>query len=141
MSTALLLVDQVNEPFERLLVYAWRRHLAAAAARVEALGAHEEDLHTVEVTVGFADIVAFTALSNQLDEDGIGDLVEVFESRCADIVAVHGGRVIKSIGDSVLFVHDDPLSAIDDGGGDHRRGRPATPGCPTCGSGWRPGPW
>lgn len=112
MSTALLLVDQVNEPFERLLVYAWRRHLAAAAARVEALGAHEEDLHTVEVTVGFADIVAFTALSNQLDEDGIGDLVEVFESRCADIVAVHGGRVIKSIGDSVLFVHDDPLSAM-----------------------------
>jgi adenylate cyclase len=111
-AAALLLVDRVNEPFERLLIYAWRRHLAAATARMEALGANEEDLHTVEVTVGFADIVAFTALSNRLDDDGIGDLVEVFESRCADIVAAHGGRVIKSIGDSVLFVHEDALEAV-----------------------------
>ncbi len=111
-AAALMLVDQVNGPFERLLVYAWRRHLAAAAARVESLGNEDEDLHTVDVTVGFADIVSFTALSNQLDEDGIGDLVEVFEARCADVIAAHGGRVIKSIGDSVLFVHDDPLSAV-----------------------------
>lgn len=113
LAAALQLVDQVNEPFERLLVYSWRRHLAAVAARVEALGTHEEDLHTVDQTVGFADIVAFTALSNQLDEDGIGDLVELFESRCADLVAAHGGRAVKSIGDSVLFVHDDPLAALE----------------------------
>ncbi|HQR27211.1 MAG TPA: adenylate/guanylate cyclase domain-containing protein [Nocardioides sp.] len=111
-ATALQMVDQVNEPFERLLVYAWRRHLAAATARVEALGANEEDLHTVELTVGFADIVSFTKLSNELDEDGIGELVEEFESRCADVVAAQGGRVIKSIGDSVLFVHEEPLAAL-----------------------------
>ena len=37
--------------------------------------------------MGFADMVGFTALSNELDEDRIGDLVEVFESRCADVVA------------------------------------------------------
>lgn len=112
LAAALVLVDRVNGPFEQLLIYAWRRHLAAAAARVEVLGSHEDDLHTVDVTVGFADIVAFTALSNQLDEDGIGDLVEVFETRCADIVAAHGGRTIKSIGDSVLFVHEEPLAAL-----------------------------
>ena len=74
-------------PFEQLLVYSWRRHLAAAVARVEALGANDADLHTTEVTVGFADLVRFTALSNELDEDRIGDLVEIFESRCADVVA------------------------------------------------------
>lgn len=113
IETALRLVDAVNEPFEQLLIYAWRRHLAAAASRVEALGANEEDLHTVEVTVGFVDIVAFTALSNELDEDRIGDLVEVFESRCSDVVALHRGRIIKSIGDSVLFVNEDPVLAME----------------------------
>ena len=46
--------------------------------RIEALGANEEDLHTVHLTVGFADIVSFTALSNEISEDRIGDLVEVF---------------------------------------------------------------
>jgi len=113
LGSALRLVESVNGPFESLLIYAWRRHLAAAAARVEALGANEEDLHTTLVTVGFADIVAFTELSNRLEEERLGDLIEVFESRCHDVVSAHGGRVIKSIGDSVLFVHEDVEEALE----------------------------
>ena len=46
-------------------------------------------------------------------EDRIGDLVELFEARCADVVAAQRGRVIKSIGDSVLFVHEDPIAAYE----------------------------
>jgi adenylate cyclase len=110
---ALDLVEALNDPFEQLLVYVWRRHLAAAATRVEALGANEEDLHTTELTVGFADIVSFTALTNQLENDRIGDMVEIFESRCADVVAGQRGRVIKSLGDAVLFVNEDPIRAYD----------------------------
>ena len=68
---------------------------------------------TTAVTVGFADLVRFTALSNELDEDRIGDLVEIFESRCADVVAAQRGRVIKTLGDSVLFVAEDPSRAMD----------------------------
>jgi len=112
-AAALQLLDALNGPFESLLVYVWRRHLAAAVARVEALGADDADLHTTQVTVGFADIVAFTALSNQLDHDRIADLVEIFESRCADVVAGRHGRVIKSLGDAVLFVNEDPIRAYD----------------------------
>lgn len=111
MGSAMRVVEELSTPFEELMIYAWRRHLAAAVARIEALGANEEDLHTVQLTVGFADIVSFTALSNEISEDRIGDLVEVFESRCADVVASQRGRVIKSIGDSVLFVNDDPIRA------------------------------
>lgn len=113
LGSAVRLVQEVNGPFEGLLIYAWRRHLAAAAARIEALGANEEDLHTTALTVGFADIVAFTELSNRLDEDRLGDLIEIFESRCQDVVSAHGGRVIKSIGDSVLFVNEAAEPAID----------------------------
>jgi adenylate cyclase len=65
------------------------------------------------VTVGFADLVRFTALSNQLSEDQIGDVVEIFESRCADVVAARHGRVIKTLGDSVLFVSSDPAEAME----------------------------
>ncbi|WP_372734208.1 adenylate/guanylate cyclase domain-containing protein [Nocardioides sp.] len=110
---AMQMIEGLSKPFEGLLLYAWRRHLAAAVARTAALGSREEDLHTKDLTVGFADIVSFTALSNELSEQRIGDLVELFEARCADVVATHRGRVIKSIGDSVLFVNDDPIRAYD----------------------------
>jgi adenylate cyclase len=113
VGSAMRLVDEFSAPFEELLVYAWRRHLAAAVARLQALSANEEDLHTTQLTVGFADIVSFTALSNELAEERIGDLVELFESRCHDVVSAQHGRVIKSIGDSVLFVNDDPIRAYD----------------------------
>jgi adenylate cyclase len=113
LAIGLRMIEEFSEPFESLLLYVWRRHLAAAVARTEALGAREEDLHTTRLTVGFADIVQFTALSNQLSEERIGDLVELFEARCADVVAAQRGRVIKSIGDSVLFVHEDPIAAYE----------------------------
>src|SRR5262245_57692313 len=106
-STGLNLINQMNEPFEQLLVYVWRRHLAAAVARVEALAADSSDLVTTQMTVGFADIVGFTELTNGLTHSRIGDLVEIFESRCADVVAAQRGRVIKALGDVVMFVNDD----------------------------------
>ena len=113
MGSALRLVDELNPTFEELIIYAWRRHLAAAVTRMEALGAGDEDLHTTHVTVGFADIVHFTALSNKLTQSRIGDLVEIFEARCHDVVSRLGGRVIKSIGDSVLFVSDSAERAFE----------------------------
>jgi adenylate cyclase len=100
-----------NATFEQLMLYVWRRHMGAAVARLEA--ATSGELGTTQLSVGFADIVQFTALSNTLTEQKIGDLVELFESRCADVVAVHRGRVIKSLGDSVLFVNDDAIRAYD----------------------------
>jgi len=113
LGAAISMVEQVNEPFEALLVYAWRRHLAAAVSRVEALGSDDDELKTTDVTVGFADIVQFTALSNEIGEERIGDMVEVFESRCSDVVAAHRGRIIKSLGDSVLFIVEDAVRAYD----------------------------
>lgn len=112
IGSALRLAEQVGVPFEKLLIYSWRRHLAAAVGRIEALGAADEDLHTTQVTVGFADLVSFTALSNEIDEGRLADMVETFESRCADVVAGRHGRVIKTLGDSVLFVSEDPVQGL-----------------------------
>ncbi|MGH1563426.1 adenylate/guanylate cyclase domain-containing protein [Mumia sp. DW29H23] len=105
--------EAMGPVFERLLVYAWRRHLAASATRAEALAADEEDVLRMVVTVGFADLVAFTKLSNGLDDDGLADLVEEFETRCIDVVTEGGGRPIKTLGDSVLYVAETPEVAAD----------------------------
>jgi adenylate cyclase len=113
LTAALGMVDEVGSLFEDLLVYAWRRHMAAAVTRVEALGAADEDLHTVRLTVGFADLVAFTSLSNGLDEGSLGDLVEGFESKAADLIAGMSGRVIKTLGDSVLFVAESATAGVE----------------------------
>ncbi|HZJ04579.1 MAG TPA: adenylate/guanylate cyclase domain-containing protein [Nocardioidaceae bacterium] len=113
IGSALRLAEQVGVPFEQLLLYSWRRHLAAAVGRVESLGAADADLLSTQVTVGFADLVGFTALSNEMDEDRLADMVEIFESRCADLVAAKHGRVIKTLGDSVLFVSEDPTRALE----------------------------
>lgn len=113
LAIGLKMIEEFSVPFESLLVYVWKRHLAAAVARTEALGARDGDVNTSRLSVGFADIVSFTALSNELSQERIGDLVELFEGRCADVVASRRGRVIKSIGDSVLFVHEDPIAAYE----------------------------
>lgn len=103
---------RLGESFEDLLVYAWRRHLAAAIARMEAVRALDDDPHTTDLSVGFADIVGFTALSNEVSRERIGELVEVFEARCGDVIARENGRLIKSMGDAVLYVNDDPMAAF-----------------------------
>ena len=105
-------LDKYGDRLEVVLLYAWRRHLAAAVARIESMRAIDADPHTTDLTAGFADIVSFTALSNELTREKIGDLVEVFEARCGDVIAVNGGRLIKSLGDAVLFVNEDALSAF-----------------------------
>ncbi|MER7499313.1 adenylate/guanylate cyclase domain-containing protein [Nonomuraea pusilla] len=85
----------------RLLVYAWQRQLAAAAGRIA-----DQDMSSVRLSVGFADLVAFTRLSRQITATELARLVDTFEGRSADIVTSSGGRVVKTLGDSVLFVAD-----------------------------------
>ncbi len=94
---------------ERLQNYVWRRHLAAASGRVVA--AAGEASEGVRV-VGFADIVSFTRLSRSLTETELAELLECFESLAADVVATHGGRVIKSLGDALLYVADEPAQGV-----------------------------
>lgn len=106
------LADQYGERFEKLLLYVWRRHLDAAITRIQASRAEHAEVGTTDLTVGFADIVGFTALSNEVTRQRIGELVDIFETRCGDVISREQGRMIKSMGDAVLFVNDDPLAAI-----------------------------
>jgi adenylate cyclase len=109
---ALRLVQTIGPDFEALLTYVWRRHLVAAVTRVESLDG-DADEQVAEATVGFADLVSFSALTNRLDEDDIGQLVEMFEGRSHDVVSLHRGRVVKTLGDSVLFLAPTPAEGVE----------------------------
>ncbi|MGW0059111.1 adenylate/guanylate cyclase domain-containing protein [Streptosporangium sandarakinum] len=98
---------------ERMLVHAWRAQLAAAGTRLLAVADMAEEISPARRTlaVGFADLVSFTRLSRSMDERALAGLVEGFESRASDIVAANGGRLVKTLGDEVLFTAADPRRA------------------------------
>jgi len=97
-----------------VLEYVWRRHLEVEARRrltqLEGAGAHEG---ASTVVVGFADLVGFTALSQQIPEDELAHVVGRFESVAADVVSAFGGRLIKTIGDEVMFSADDCVTGAE----------------------------
>jgi adenylate cyclase len=66
-----------------------------------------------ELAVGFADLVGFTALSQQLDEHELAQVVERFEVTAYDTIGSRGGRVIKMIGDEVMFAVEDVKAGVD----------------------------
>ncbi len=104
-----LAAEVVNPLVEKELSYLLRRHLYAGAIRRMA----GVDLEQPEVAVGFADVVSYTRLSGQLSEGDLAELLETFEATTADMITESGGRVIKLIGDAVLFVFDDARAAAD----------------------------
>jgi adenylate cyclase len=110
---ALQRAEELVPVVEDLIGYVWRRHLAAVAGRV--LAASGEEFAAGTIAVGFADLVGFTSLTREIGEEELGALVERFEGLASDIVATGGGRVIKTIGDEVLFVADDVRTAAEIG--------------------------
>jgi adenylate cyclase len=107
------LVELLLPELEEFLIYVWRRQVAAATSRV--VQSDDEEAVDRRLAVGFADLVGFTRLTRRLEEEELGELVETFETTAADQVAAYGGRLIKTLGDEVLFVADDPGTAAEIG--------------------------
>jgi adenylate cyclase len=89
----------------RLLEFVWRRHLQAATRRAMLLRSRGagQGISPV-VAVGFADMVGFTMLSQHLSDEELAEVVSRFEALAHDTVVALGGRVVKMIGDEVMFV-------------------------------------
>ncbi len=96
------------EPF---LAYAWHRHLLAALLRFSAERDHSSG--AVHLAVGFVDLVGFTAISQQLSEGELAETVERFEALAYEHIPGRGGRVVKMIGDEVMFAADQGHTAAE----------------------------
>lgn len=104
-------VRRVLPRIESIQGLVWRRHLAAHAER--ALGAAAGESELTSQSVGFVDIAGYTSLSRRVSEDELAAVLERFEAAAAEVIASHHGRIIKSLGDEVLYVNDDPIEAAE----------------------------
>lgn len=114
------------EPLEEMLVYSWRRQLSAGVQRLavrarEGLEASEEGRTGREDdaplplarAVGFADLVSYTSLSRRMNEKTLARLVQTFENTCAEVISVGGGRLVKTVGDEVLYIAETPTAGAE----------------------------
>jgi adenylate cyclase len=62
--------------------------------------------------VGFVDLVDFTQLSMDLHAEDLGQLVGRFEEIAIDSCVNSGSRLVKMIGDAVMFVSAEPTRAL-----------------------------
>jgi len=116
-SARLLVLDRLRDLaplLEQQLLHSYRRQLAAVADRYAAEFGHVRDV-AVDGTrlplaraVGFADMVSFTRRTAGLGSTDLSQFVQRFETAARDVVVGAGGRVVKTIGDAVLFIADSP---------------------------------
>ena len=107
--SGLRIAGAVLPAMEQLQTYVWRRHLAATVGRVLAISGDgmEATDGTVPLVVGFADMVGFTSATRRRSTQELAEMIEQFGSSTADVIADGGGRIIKTVGDEVLYVADD----------------------------------
>jgi len=105
------LASDVLPRVEALQTYVWRRHLASAAQHL----LEDTSLSSAEarLSVCFVDIVGYTTQSRSLDGAELVEWVDRFEHDTTALVVDHGGQVIKTIGDEVLFTVGDPAAAVE----------------------------
>jgi adenylate cyclase len=89
----------------------FRAHLGQSnqAARRAHSGHH--DLTTTPLTVGFVDLAGFTERVGAATPAELLQLVSSFEATAHDLVTSHGGRLVKLIGDEVMFATVEPDDA------------------------------
>jgi adenylate cyclase len=103
--------DQIVPLLHEMQTFVWRRHLAAAAGRL--LASLPDRGEVRDVVIGFADMVGFTRVTRQLSPGELTVLIEEFQGAVATVVAGRGGRVVKTVGDEVLFVAERPAAGAE----------------------------
>ena len=66
------------------------------------------------VSVLFADLVGFTALSESRDSEEVRELLSRYFDTCRRLIGLYGGTVEKFIGDAVMAVWGTPVATEDD---------------------------
>ncbi len=114
------------DAMEEILLYSWRRQMNAGVQRLavraeaglqasEAGREGDEDDAPLPLAraVGFADLVSYTSLSRRMNEKTLAQLVQRFENKCAEIISIGGGRLVKTVGDEVLYIAETPSAGAE----------------------------
>lgn len=106
-ASAVELARQATGLFDPL----FRAHLAESVrASRRALAGHDGQA-TMPLSVGFVDLAGFTERVGAASPAELLRLVSSFEATAHDLVTTHGGRLVKLIGDEVMFTTVDADAA------------------------------
>lgn len=89
----------------------FHRHIEAALFQSRAREPGSGDVF--RLAVGFVDLVGYTAWSESLSFADLAAAMSYFEGTASEHASVRGARVVKLIGDAVMFVAADPSAACD----------------------------
>jgi class 3 adenylate cyclase len=98
-ATAVALVPSAAAVLEALL----RQHIISARRGVLDDGG-ELGYETQQMCVGFVDLVGSTALAQRLPTRELVAVLTDFEHTAADVITASGGRLVKLMGDEVMYV-------------------------------------
>jgi adenylate cyclase len=87
-----------------------RRQIVAVAERMWSTDP-ERSVVTVQRTVGFVDLVGYTAAAASLSLRELTHVLVEFDERTSEIVARGDGQIVKTIGDEAMFVTEDAANA------------------------------
>ncbi len=106
------IVAMLQDATSRLLDQGHRRHLYMAQAALER---SRTDTATETLATGFVDLVDFSRISGDLPGEELGGMIDAFEHLAVEVCSDTGVRLVKVIGDAVMFVARDPTRALEAG--------------------------
>jgi class 3 adenylate cyclase len=102
---------QTSRPLVTAIGKLFRAHLEAAGVRGRDAIPHGGS--TASLSIGFVDLVGFTTLARRVHRQALVQIIERFEETAHDVAASGGGRVVKFVGDEVMFVTSGARAACD----------------------------
>jgi adenylate cyclase len=94
---------------ESIVIAALRAHMVHVAG-----GFWTPDLEQAaarrDLSIGFADLVGYTALTRTLTPADLSRLLRRFEEGVSEVVTTRGGRLVKQIGDGAMFAAETPAT-------------------------------
>ncbi|HEV7733087.1 MAG TPA: adenylate/guanylate cyclase domain-containing protein [Candidatus Binatia bacterium] len=107
-----LRATQSLEQVQAIMRGLFRPHVEAAIRRFREAGPRS-DIGMARMTIGFIDMVGFTPLAHRVSTAELREVVERFEETAHEVVTTRDGRLVKLIGDEVMFVTREPGAACD----------------------------
>ncbi len=111
LAKQVLAAVELLDDFIPMLDPVLRRHVLQAVERSRLSIIDERERLRYRYAVGFVDLVGFTPLSRDMSPSELAVFIRDFEARAHDAATAAGARLVKLIGDEVMFVAPDPDSA------------------------------
>jgi class 3 adenylate cyclase len=86
-----------------------RRHVTTSSRPMSATSLKAQD--ATDLCIGFVDLVGSTPLASRLDPAALNAALVEFDAAACDLVVAAGGRVVKLIGDEIMFTHREMAAA------------------------------